>query len=187
MWAVDLVERQGYRRGVDSHPSRSWPASLRAGTVRPRHVLLGVLVCLIAGLALTAGARAATDPRAPVDRLFDLGSVWNAPLADNAALDPTNSSRMSALYTEMQKEISSGTGPWISETSYSTPLYIVPAGQPTVPVTVDNAGHMALSFQPVVSQGVPIPANAQPAAGTDGHLTVFQPSSDTLWEFRRAN
>lgn len=30
---------------------------------------------------------------------------------------------------------------------------------------------------------VPLPANAQPAAGTDMHLVVWQPSTDTMWEF----
>ena len=29
---------------------------------------------------------------------------------------------------------------------------------------------------------VPLPANALPAAGTDEEMTVYQPSSDTLWE-----
>ena len=30
---------------------------------------------------------------------------------------------------------------------------------------------------------VPLPPDAQPAAGTDGHLTVYQPTTDSLWEF----
>jgi hypothetical protein len=35
-------------------------------------------------------------------------------------------------------------------------------------------------------QRVPIPLNAVEAAGTDGHLVVWQPSTDTMWEFWRA-
>jgi hypothetical protein len=34
-------------------------------------------------------------------------------------------------------------------------------------------------------EAVPIPADARPAAGSDGHLVVHQPSTDTLWEFWR--
>lgn len=33
---------------------------------------------------------------------------------------------------------------------------------------------------------VPIPASAVPATGTDGELTVYDPTSDTVWEFWRA-
>jgi hypothetical protein len=29
---------------------------------------------------------------------------------------------------------------------------------------------------------VPVPSDAQPAAGNDAEMTVYQPSSDTLWE-----
>jgi hypothetical protein len=32
---------------------------------------------------------------------------------------------------------------------------------------------------------VPLPADARPAAGLDKHLTVWQPSTDALWEFFR--
>jgi hypothetical protein len=37
-----------------------------------------------------------------------------------------------------------------------------------------------------MAAGVPIPEGAAPAAGSDGHLTVYQPSQDTLWELWRA-
>ena len=30
---------------------------------------------------------------------------------------------------------------------------------------------------------VPLPADAHPAAGSDGHLTLIQPSTDSMWEF----
>jgi hypothetical protein len=33
---------------------------------------------------------------------------------------------------------------------------------------------------------VPIPPNAKPAAGSDGHMTIYQPSTDRLWEFWQA-
>ena len=33
---------------------------------------------------------------------------------------------------------------------------------------------------------MPLPSNAKPAVGTDGHLIVHQPSTDTMWEFWRA-
>lgn len=33
---------------------------------------------------------------------------------------------------------------------------------------------------------VPIPPHAQPADGTDAEMTIYQPSSDSMWEFWRA-
>jgi hypothetical protein len=55
----------------------------------------------------------------------------------------------------------------------------VPGDQPTVHVTLDqnNAG-----LQDVLN-AVPIPPGAVPAAGTDGHMVVWQPDTDTMWEF----
>jgi hypothetical protein len=41
-------------------------------------------------------------------------------------------------------------------------------------------------LQAAFSEGVPIPADARPARGTDGQMAVYQPSSDTLWEFWQA-
>jgi hypothetical protein len=35
-------------------------------------------------------------------------------------------------------------------------------------------------------EAVPIPPNASPAAGPDAHMTVWQPSTDHLWEFFQA-
>ncbi len=69
------------------------------------------------------------------------------------------------------------TGPWINTTQYSTPVYTVAANQPTVPVIMDYNNPLAPAMG-----AVPIPANALPAAGTDEEMTVYQPSSDTLWE-----
>jgi hypothetical protein len=92
---------------------------------------------------------------------------------------------MAAFNGEIQAEIARATGPWITETSYSTPLYTVSSGQAKATVTLDT-GAWGAKLQQALNEGVPIPAGARPASGTDGHLTIYQPSSDTLWEFWRA-
>jgi len=67
--------------------------------------------------------------------------------------------------------------------AYAPMLYTVSQGQPLVPVTLDiNNPNLKAAF----AAGVPIPAEAQPAGGTDGQLIIYQPSSDTMWEFWRA-
>lgn len=93
---------------------------------------------------------------------------------------------MSAFRAEIKREIAARTGPWISETTGSTPLYTVPAGQPRVHVELDTGAWKA-PLQAALDEGVPIPAGAMPASGSDGHLTVYQPSTDTLWELFRAS
>jgi hypothetical protein len=69
----------------------------------------------------------------------------------------------------------------INTSSYSVPIYTVPADQPTVRVALNSPKPI-----PALSSAwseVPLPADAHPAVGTDGFLVVWQPSTDRLWEF----
>jgi hypothetical protein len=139
--------------------------------------ILAVIVCL--------GALATAPPRAgaaePHFRFFSPTSPWNEPLPRGAAIDPASGEVVGALYREVKRELEEGQGPSISTTSSSVPIYTVPPDQPTVPV------RLASPFQvPALSaawSAVPLPPEAQPAAGNDRHLVVWQPSTDSLWEF----
>jgi hypothetical protein len=77
-----------------------------------------------------------------------------------------------------------GKSAWIQTSDTSTPLYVVPSDQPTVRVTLD-AGAWATSLQQAL-ENVPMPPNAIAAAGPDMHLTVWQPSTDRLWDLFKA-
>ena len=70
--------------------------------------------------------------------------------------------------------------PYVNTTRYSAPVYTVPADQPTVHVTLDKANSADLQ---AAFDRVPIPQGARPAAGSDAHMVVWQPSRDTMWEF----
>jgi hypothetical protein len=114
-------------------------------------------------------------------RFFASSSFWNESPAADAPLDPSSSVVVGALVAEVAQEEEAKKGPAINTTSWSVPVYTVPAGQPTVKVTLPYA-----SMNPTLQaawEAVPLPADAQPAAGTDKHLVVWQPSSDRLWEF----
>ena len=113
-------------------------------------------------------------------RFFAPDSVWNAPLADDAPLDRQSAAVVGAFRAEIAREMTVRTGPWIATTEYSTPVYTVPAGQPRVRVTLDQPFGATLKG---AFASVPLPDNARPASGTDAHLTVHQPSTDSLWEF----
>jgi hypothetical protein len=116
-------------------------------------------------------------------RFFSPSSFWNEPLPATAPLDPHSTELVEAFDALVASEEQGRGGPWINTTSYSVPIYTVPADQPTVRV--------ALYHTPVVPalqaawSAVPLPPDAQPAAGTDGVLVVWQPSTNRLWDFWR--
>jgi hypothetical protein len=56
----------------------------------------------------------------------------------------------------------------------------VPNDQPTVRVQLD-AGSWNTGLQRAL-EAVPIPPDAQPAVGNDGHMTIWQPGTGKLWE-----
>lgn len=114
-------------------------------------------------------------------RFFANASFWNEELPGDAPLDPTSAAVMGAFDEEVATELQMDDGPWIDTTSYSIPVYTVPANQPTVRVILEASGPALQSAW----DSVPLPSNAQPAAGTDHALVVWQPSTDRLWEFWR--
>jgi hypothetical protein len=89
---------------------------------------------------------------------------------------------VAALNGQVRRETDDKTGPWINTTKWSVPVYTVGANARRVRVNLDtNKPALQRDFE-----AVPIPAAARPAVGTDGHMVVYQPSTDTLWEFYRA-
>ncbi len=129
-----------------------------------------------------------TEPVAPAEpaapfRFFSPTSFWNEPLPADASLDPSSSVIVGALDQEVTEEQAVKKGPAINTTAYSVPVYTVPADQPTVEVTLESVSKMPALQS--AWDAVPLPSNAQPAAGTDKHLVVWQPSTGRLWEFWR--
>ena len=111
-------------------------------------------------------------------RFFSPTSIWNQPLADNAPLDPNSAAITAHLEAFVSAGLANRTGPWINTSQYSTPIYTVPVDQPTVSVILEYDNP---ALQAALS-AVPIPADAEPAAGSDAEITIYQSSTDTLWE-----
>jgi hypothetical protein len=109
--------------------------------------------------------------------LFSPTSIWNQPLAANTPLDPNSAGIVGSLMDFVNADVAARRGPWINTTAYSTPIYTVPADQPTVRVYLDGDPSLSSALL-----AVPVPSDALPAAGSDAEMTVYQPSSDTLWE-----
>ncbi len=117
----------------------------------------------------------------PHFRFFSSTSIWDAAVPAGAPLDPTSEAVVSALGRQIVKEGELKRGPYINTSSWSVPVYTVPPNQPVVKVTLEKSLR-ALTLQAAWT-AVPLPANAKPAAGSDEHLVVWQPSTDRLWEF----
>ena len=117
--------------------------------------------------ATAPAAACAACPFAPT-------SFWNAPLAADAPLD----AKSATWVTELRRQLAT-TNPWINTTTYSTPVYTVPAGQPTVRVTLDTT---RAPLQQAFEQ-VPIPDDAGPPPAATRTSSSGSRARDTMWEF----
>jgi hypothetical protein len=170
-----------------------------------RHASLGsiaVIACLVACCLIAAGCDASGRERTSVAdnsevaaktvgpraraapfRFFSPTSFWNKPVPADTPLDPSSAASIRLLAEEARSEAPHERGPSIATVHYSVPIYTVPANQPMVRVQLlEHPTHTALRS---AFAAVPLPPHARPAYGSDGHLMVFQPSTDRLWEFWR--
>jgi hypothetical protein len=114
--------------------------------------------------------------------LFSSDSVWNRP---DVASQPLGDQRLAQELTqEADSELKQQIGPWIQTANSSTPVYVVGPDQRCVPVRLDVTQAYGRTLSKAFAR-VPLPYNARPAAGSDEHLTVIQPSTDSMWEFWR--
>jgi hypothetical protein len=147
-----------------THPAGTSPAATTSGTSPQK-----------AGASQTANSD--TTPE-----LFAPTSVWNQPLSSTAAIDPNSGAMVSDLATQAAAEYQQNIGPYI-ETTGTTTMYEVGADQPTVRVQLSDPTLWWRVALQSAFDAVPIPVNAQPAAGSDAEMTIWQPSTDKLWEF----
>jgi hypothetical protein len=112
---------------------------------------------------------------------FAPNSIWSEPLGPAIVPDTESPSLVSALLARIAAERAAGTGPRLG-TETRTPLYRVGPEQPRVPVYLDT-GRWGDRLGERFRAGVPIPAGARPVAGSDRAMAVWQPSTDTYWEF----
>lgn len=144
-------------------------------------IIRPILAALLAAAALTAPAARAAEPPKPAT-IFAPDSFWYTPLPADAPLHPDSPNLVAEFLR--QKKAYYGTVS-INLEAFASPVYIAEANAPTVRVT--EWDHQKKGFKdPKLAEqwaAVPIPDYAEPADGTDEEMTVYQPSSDTIWEF----
>lgn len=118
----------------------------------------------------------------PTDAIFAPGSFWYTPIPANAPLHPNSAGFKADFQRQIQTYYGNVT---INTTSYASPVYTATASTPTTKVQVWDCQNKGYADANLTSQfaAVPIPAGASPSSGTDGEMTIYQPSTDTVWEF----
>ena len=133
---------------------------------------------------LALAAHGACAASLPTDAVFAPGSFWYAPIPRGAPLH-----RDSAAFVQeflRQKKAYYGNVN-LNTRKYASPVYVAGPDVPLTDVTEWNCQRKGFTDKQLAQQwkAVPIPAYAEAADGSDAEMTIYQPSSDTLWEFWR--
>ncbi len=112
---------------------------------------------------------------------FTAGGLWVEALLADAPADPDSSQMIGTLTARIHAEEEAGIGPRLGADT-RTPLYRVPVDQPRIPVFLDT-GPWGARLGEELEAGVPVPPVAEPVAGSDHAMAVWQASTDTYWEF----
>ena len=125
------------------------------------------------------------DSIAPSGPVFAPDSFWYAPIPPDAPLHSNSADFVRDFLRQLKKYYGNVS---IKTTSYSSPIYIVGAEIAAVPVTQWDCHDPSYWDEGLAQQwqAVPMPSYAQPADGTDSEMTIYQPSTDTMWEFWHA-
>jgi hypothetical protein len=113
---------------------------------------------------------------------FSATGPWRTQLSADAPLDPNSGAIVSNVVSMVHQYYGSAA---LNTSSYSAPIYTVSASQPTVNMSWNNCQNKSWEAPAFAAalQNVPIPADAVPSQGTDAEMVIWQPSSDTEWEF----
>jgi len=140
---------------------------------------------LVEALVAPAAARAATEADHDLARVFAPDSFWYTPLPREVPLNPDSENLAREFLRQLRAYYGHAT---INTGRYSAPIYV--AGRDERPSAVaqwdcQKRGRLddALARQ---WRAVPIPAYARPSDDSDAEMTIYQPATDTLWEFWKA-
>ena len=187
---IDDVERYNGPVSVDGYKDIGVRLALRAGSHE-------VEITFLNDYSLWVGSTLICDRNVLIDHVtvvatpFSATGWRNQPLPDNTAV----AEHSAAMVADIQRQITENMnappprppGTWVSTGATAT-IYTVGPAQPTV--RVDHTGDdPSLQAQ---WEDVPLPPDAKPSdppynpqndSGGDANLVVWQPSSNTLWEF----
>jgi hypothetical protein len=139
--------------------------------------------CVTAVLAI--GGQSASAQVLATDKVFVANSFWYTPIPLNAPLHPNNGNFVTEFLRQKAAYYNNVN---VNTWSYASPVYTIGAGWPTVRVTQWDCQHKGWLDPKLAAQWatVPMPPYVVASSGTDAEMTIYQPSTDTIWEFWRA-
>jgi hypothetical protein len=156
-------------------------ASMKWGSV-VAGVSLMVGICTVPALA---GQGAVQARHARPDNGFALSGPWNTKLPADVPLAPNSA----AIVANIAQDEQTNFGSWgLNTDTYSTPIFYVGRHTPVQTWTYSDCQNLP-QLAPVIAdslKNVPTPANLIVSQGTDEVTTIYQPSTDTYWDFWRA-
>lgn len=152
-----------------------------------RTLTIPLALVLALGLALLgpgAAARTAAAPHRPSNG-FSRTGPWNTRLPTNVPLAANSQAVVANILQDKQDNF----GSWaINTDTYSAPIYYVDRDTPRQKWTFSDCLDKP-QLAPVIADtlaSVPTPPNMLVSQGTDGAVAIYQPSTDTYWDFWRA-
>jgi hypothetical protein len=119
---------------------------------------------------------------AATNAVFAPSSFWYTRIPTDAPLHPNSAGFVRDFLRQLKKWFGNV---GINTTAYSSPIYVVSGEVAAVPVAQWDCHKPSYRDEQLTQQwvAVPIPSYAEPADGTDSEMTIYQPSTDTMWEF----
>jgi len=145
-----------------------------------------LVACAVIGAPAVIGTPVAAHPDdTPPTNGFSRGGPWNSKLPANVRLAPNSA----AIVQNLQQDNQLNGGFWgVNTDTYSTPIYTVGPDTPRQRWTFSDCLDMP-QLAPVIADSlasVPTPPDMIVSQGTDESVTIYQPSTDTYWDFWRA-
>lgn len=118
----------------------------------------------------------------PTDAIFAPGSFWYKEIPKTVTLHANSAGFVADFQRQVRTYYGNVT---LNTTAYASPVFQPAAGISNSKVTQWDCQHKGYLDASLAQQwaSVPIPAHATPSDGTDGEMTIYQPASNTLWEF----
>jgi hypothetical protein len=152
---------------------------------RSARVLVAAAIVVVTGFSVSAPAAASAPHRPVPTNGFAPNGPWNTKLPLDVPLAPNSAAIVANIATDQAENF----GSWaINTDSYSAPIYYVGPDTPLQRWSFSDCLNLP-DLAPVIADSlaaVPTPADLIVSQGTDESVAIYQPATDTYWDFWRA-